>query len=152
MERTGSQGRGRRAGILALVAMVALAACARPLPEDKLDYVGVWKSRAVTLVISPGGRIAYQRKTARANTNISAPIQRFNDDGFTVGVVFFNTDFKVSVPPHRTDHHWMMMVDGEVLVRVACVRDAGAGKLEQVPLADPTDRCIEEEAPQGVQI
>ena len=43
-------------------ALLLLAACADPLPKDKLSYAGEWRAPQVYLLITPDGRCEYERR------------------------------------------------------------------------------------------
>jgi len=88
------------------------------VPDDKKDYVGTWKSEEVTLTIMEGGRVEYEKKTGSSSKTISAPIQKFEGDNFTVGALGINTTFVVSNPPSKDSSGvWKMTVDGAELTR-----------------------------------
>ena len=108
--------RSMRVAFLFIIS-AGLIACAKPLPEDKLDYAGQWYGNGVSLVILQEGTIAYERKEGNRSTTINAPIKGFNGDDFTVGIGFFTTDFKVSEAPHQVEGQWQMVVDDTRLVR-----------------------------------
>jgi len=104
-----------RMGAIALLAL--LAACADPLPPEKVNYAGDWRAQNMRLLITSDGRVQYERRQDQSKTSISAPIQRFEGDNFVVGVGPFNTTFVVAKPPHREGAVWKMTVDGVELVR-----------------------------------
>jgi len=104
--------------IIALLALLLLVACAKPLPADKSSYVGVWRGGPISLVITPEGRAVYQRKEGGMSKKIDAPLKEFQGDDFVVGVGFVSTVFKVSAPPHQEGGAWRMTVDGIELTRV----------------------------------
>lgn len=93
-------------------ALAILAACAKPLPPDKLSYVGDWRASNMDLSIEAGGTVRYQRRKGGASTSIEGPIQRFEGDDFLVGVGPLSTTFVVSKPPHERNGGWSMTVDG----------------------------------------
>jgi hypothetical protein len=101
------------------LALLLLAACARPLPSDKASYAGAWKGGPILLVITPEGRAVYERKEGSMSKKIDAPVKEFKGDNFVVGVGFMSTEFVVSAPPHEDDGVWKMTVDGIELTRVA---------------------------------
>lgn len=83
------------------------------VPEEKINYIGNWKSSEITLSISEGGRVEYEKKTNGSSKTISAPIQKFEGDNFVVGALGINTTFVVSQPPHQDSLGiWKMTVDG----------------------------------------
>ena len=90
-----------------------------PVPQDKLDYVGYWKSSEMELSISKGGRVEYKRYSGGASKSISAPIQKFEGNNFVVGALGINTTFVVSVTPHQDSTGiWKMTVDGVEVTRI----------------------------------
>ena len=103
----------------AFLAMCALllAACAQPLPQDKLEYAGEWRGEGTRLVISPSGLCDYERKRGGSSVSINAPIKQFEGDNFVVGVGPMTTTFVVSKPPHLANGRWRMVVDGVELTR-----------------------------------
>jgi hypothetical protein len=106
------------AAVLLASCLVLLAACAEPLPKDKLEYAGEWRGGTTRLVISPQGHCEYERRRNGNSVNLNAPIQRFEGDDFVVGVGVFTTTFVVSKPPHLANGRWRMVVDGVELTRV----------------------------------
>ena len=103
-----------------LVAACALliAACAQPLPKEKLEYAGEWRGTATRLVITPAGYCEYKRVKDSGSVEINAPIKHFEGDNFVVGVGVFTTTFVVSKPPRLEGGKWKMTVDGIELTRV----------------------------------
>ncbi len=87
------------------------------VPQDKIDYVGIWKGDGVTLIIAQNGRVHYERMGNGGDVSIKAPLNAFTSDGFQVGVLFFKTNFKVNMPPHMENNVWMMTLDGRVLTK-----------------------------------
>jgi hypothetical protein len=109
----------KKAAALLLLAIAALlAACAEPIPPDKLAYAGEWRGDNVQLVITLEGSVAYKRRNGNASVSINAPIQRFQGNDFVVGLGPFSTTFVVSQPPRLVDGQYRMTVDGVELTRV----------------------------------
>ncbi len=99
--------------IIALTLLVLLlSACSKPLPKDKLDYVGEWQSKEMGLLILQDGTVAYKRLKGGGITSINGPLKEFIGDDFVVGVGYFTTTFKVSEPPNQVNGIWQMVVDG----------------------------------------
>ena len=94
-----------------------LSACGKPIPPDKQNYVGEWRSKEMYLLIMENGRVKYKRQTRFATTEITGPIKEFQGDHFVVGFAFVKTRFEVSKPPHQEDGGWSMVVDGVRLTR-----------------------------------
>ena len=66
--------------------IILLSGCADPLPEDRLDYVGEWRSNEMGLLILADGSVSYKRLKGGATTSVSGPLKRFEGDNFVVGV------------------------------------------------------------------
>ena len=109
---------------LVSLAMLALVACAKPLPTDKSNYAGEWRGGPISLLITPEGRAIYERKEGSLSKKIDAPVKEFKGDNFVVGVGFMATEFVVTVPPHEDGGVWKMTVDGVELTRVGEPSDA----------------------------
>ena len=97
--------------------LLVLAGCSRPLPQDKLDYAGLWKNDHITLYISRNGRVRYAKHEGNTRTEINAPIKEFVGNSFEVGVGPFFTTFKVTKRPYQQDGKWKMEVDGQTLIK-----------------------------------
>jgi hypothetical protein len=104
---------------LVSLAMLALAACAEPLPPDKSNYAGEWRGGSIALLITPDGRAVYERKEGNLSKKLDAPVKEFKGDNFVVGVGFMSTEFVVTAPPHEEHGVWKMTVDGVELTRIA---------------------------------
>jgi hypothetical protein len=106
-------------GVAAVAAVLTLAACAKPVPQDRADYVGEWRGQAMALLITGDGSVAYKRLKGGVTTKITGPIRGFEGDSFVVGIPLFSTTFEVSRPPHEEGGKWKMVVDGVELTRVS---------------------------------
>jgi len=107
-----------RSSLAALAITLLLAACGKPVPADKQDYVGSWESATTLLVIDSGGRVIYKHQPSPSvSKSLDAPIKAYEGNDFIVGVGPVSTRFVVSAPPHRVDDHWKMTVDGQELTR-----------------------------------
>lgn len=104
---------------LVSLAILALVACAKPLPNDKSNYAGEWHGGSIALLITSDGRAIYERKEGGMSKKIDAPVKEFKGDNFVVGVGFMSTEFVVSAPPHEDAGVWKMTVDGVELTRVS---------------------------------
>ena len=109
----------RRLSLLLL--LVALAACAKPLPVDKQDYIGHWQGEGVRLVIRADGQASYEKVKESRRTSISGPAHSFTTKGFKIGIGPLSASFRVASPPTQTQGVWRMTVDGVELTR----RDLG---------------------------
>ena len=90
--------------LIIFIALVATYSCGMKgikVPPDKQDYVGVWKSEEMKLLISASGRVEYERHSGGSKKSISAPIQKFEGNNFVVGAFGINTTFVVSSTPHK---------------------------------------------------
>jgi len=102
-----------------LILVPFLLACSgKPVPEEKRDYIGVWKGPNVTLEIYSQGRVHYRKIHGGGSTKISAPIKEFIGNDFVTGVLFFKTRFRVSRPPYREGGRLKMVVDGIKLTKL----------------------------------
>jgi hypothetical protein len=99
--------------VLALI----LIGCAQPVPPDKSNYVGEWKSKEMYLLILQDGSVKYERLKGGATTRITGPLRTFQDDDFVVGFSFIKTTFIVTQPPHEEEGEWKMVVDGVELTK-----------------------------------
>lgn len=102
---------------LLFAALLFLASCATPLPEDRMDYAGTWHSSTVNLRIGKDGMVNYVHQEDGRKTTINAYIQKFDGNSFEVGALGINTIFSVSKKPHQEDGVWKMTVDGRELTR-----------------------------------
>ncbi|WP_409422748.1 hypothetical protein ABHF91_07035 [Pseudaeromonas sp. ZJS20] len=101
--------------------LLLLAACSKPLPKEKWDYVGEWRSSQMTLLILSDGIVAYKRLKKGGAVSINAPLRAFEGDDFEVGAWPFTTTFVVTEPPHVVDGHWQMVVDGVRLTKQGAI-------------------------------
>ncbi len=105
--------------VLIALAIIFLSACSKPLPSEKLNYAGEWKSKEMTLLILPDGTVAYKRLKNGGSTSVKGPLKEFKSNDFVVGLGPFTTTFVVSEPPQENDGVWEMVVDGVRLSRVS---------------------------------
>lgn len=104
--------------ILLPLLAVLLFACSKPLPDNRLDYVGEWQSKEMRLLILADGTVAYKRLKGGGTTSINGPLKAFSGDNFVVGILFLTSTFDVSQPPTQVNGQWQMVVDGVRLTRV----------------------------------
>ena len=104
-----------------LLLLLALAACAKPLPVDKQDYVGHWQGEGVRLVIRADGQASYEKVKENRRTSINGPAHTFTTRGFRIGLGPLSARFRVNAPPKQVEGVWRMTVDGVPLTR----RDLG---------------------------
>jgi len=98
-------------------ALLTLAACGQPVPNDKVAYVGEWQSPTMSLVIPQSGNVRYKRVKGSMTTSVDAPLRRFEGDNLVVGLPFASTTFEVTKPPFEEAGSWKMVVDGIELTR-----------------------------------
>jgi hypothetical protein len=99
-----------------LVALL-LGGCAKPVPVDKVAYVGEWRERTMYLLITLDGSVRYKRLYGGVTTSIEGPLKEFRGDNFVVGFGPFNTTFVVAKPPYQDGVLWKMIVDGVTLTK-----------------------------------
>jgi hypothetical protein len=92
--------------------------CSKPLPSDKANYVGEWRSSEMRLVITSGGRVDYKRQASGGSKSVQAPIQKFEGNDFFAGLGPLSTRFVVARPPTLINGVWTMTVDGVELTKV----------------------------------
>lgn len=105
--------------LAALLFAILLSACSKPLPVEKMNYAGEWRSNKMGLLILADGTVAYKRLQNGGTTSVNGPLKEFEGNDFVVGIGPFATTFAVSEPPHQTVDGWQMVVDGVRLTKVA---------------------------------
>ena len=104
-----------------LLSVLVLFGCSKPLPENKLAYVGEWKSKEMYLLILADGTVSYERLkdggSTSVETSVNGPIKEFVGDNFVVGIAFLTTTFVVSEVPFQINGIWFMTVDGIRLIK-----------------------------------
>jgi hypothetical protein len=98
--------------VLAIAVVFGFAGCSKPLPGDKANYAGDWRSADMRLVITAGGRVDYTRRASGGSKSVQAPIQKFEGNDFVAGLGPMNTRFVVARPPTLINGVWTMTVDG----------------------------------------
>ncbi len=86
--------------------------CAKPVPPEKINYVGEWRSKEMYLLILQDGSVRYERLKGGGTVEVTGPIKEFQGDNFVVGFAFIKTTFLVSKPPYQENGVWKMLVDG----------------------------------------
>lgn len=109
--------RNRITWIVGCMVLLLLAACANPVPPEKVAYVGQWNGLGMRLLITQDGSVAYERHKGGVKTSLNAPLKKFEGDNFVVGIGFWTTTFVVSKPPREENGRWKMTVDGVELTR-----------------------------------
>lgn len=108
----------RKSACALLLSCLALWGCSKPVPADKAAYVGEWRSREMSLLITADGTVHYLRYKGGGQVKVTGPLREFKGDDFVVGVPFVTTTFVVSRPPQADDGKWKMVVDGVELTRI----------------------------------
>ena len=103
--------------LFAAAVALALVGCTKPVPAERIAYVGEWGSPAMSLLITRDGSVKYRRIQGGATTSVSGPLQKFEGDDFHVGIAMMSTRFVVSKAPVQENGIWKMVVDGEQLTR-----------------------------------
>lgn len=102
---------------LFLLTAFLLFGCSKPIPENKLSYVGEWESKEMYLLILADGTVSYRRLQNGGSTSINGPLKEFVGDDFIVGIAFLTTTFNVSEIPYQVEGKWYMTVDGIKLTK-----------------------------------
>jgi hypothetical protein len=105
----------RFAAVLVLAA--ASLGCGKPVPPDKIEYVGEWSSPEMYLLITADGSVRYQRLKGGMETSITGPLRGFEGNDFIVGLPLLSATFDVSTPPYEENGTWKIVVDGVLLER-----------------------------------
>src|SRR5262245_6883902 len=97
---------------IALLLALVLAGCGKPVPIEKVDYVGEWKEKTMYLLITQDGSVKYERIKGGVTTSVNGPLKGFEGDNFLVGIGPMSTTFAVSRAPYQEKGRWKMVVDG----------------------------------------
>lgn len=103
--------------LLLAACLALLAGCGKPVPADRIAYVGDWQAPDMRLAISADGRVLYKRRKGSSTTSLDVPLQRFEGHNVVAGLGPMTTTFVVSAPPRLDDGVWSMTVDGVRLTR-----------------------------------
>ena len=71
--------------LLILILAFQVSACSNPVPAEKLDYVGEWKSKEMYLLILQDGTVAYERLKGGGIVSVNGPLKEFIVNHFVVG-------------------------------------------------------------------
>ena len=105
--------------ILISILLLFTACEQKPVPTDKLDYVGEWRADNMYLVIQQDGSIYYKRVNGNYSKSLNnIPITEFKGDDFIAGVLTWKTTFVVNQVPKEVNGTWLMTVDGVKLKRI----------------------------------
>lgn len=104
---------------LLLVATITLllVGCAEPLSEEKLEFVGLWKSNQTSLLITQSGRLEYESQKGAVSTSVSMPIKSIDKSGIEGGFLFFSSSFELQGNPKKEDGMLVLVLDGEKLYK-----------------------------------
>jgi hypothetical protein len=105
--------------LLLLSLSASLVGCAKPVPLEKRAYVGEWKEKTMSLLITQDGSVRYERLKGGATTSVKGPLKGFSGDNFEVGVGPMATTFVVSKAPYNDGGTWKMVVDEVELTKTA---------------------------------
>ncbi|MEM0514479.1 hypothetical protein WCN91_03345 [Pseudoalteromonas sp. YIC-827] len=103
--------------LLIMCLVLTLCGCSKPIPRERVDYIGYWQGVNMELYIHPDGAVSYVRQDGNTSKSINASIQEFEGDDFIVGFGFFNTRFAVTQAPQEIDGQYQMVVDGVLLIK-----------------------------------
>jgi hypothetical protein len=93
---------------------------AAEIPVEKKDYVGDWTAPGRVLSIAPSGMVHYQAHEVRNEggsdvthtDTFDLPLQKFEDDSFLIGAMYWSMSFRVTQPPRLEGGTWRMTLDG----------------------------------------
>ncbi len=111
-----------------------LASCAKPLDDDKLPYVGLWKSHQTSLLITQSGMLEYETKKGAVTTSVSMPIKHIDNAVIEARFLFMSSSFQLDGAPKDEDGMLMLVVDGEKLYKTDEL-----GRLPQATVVPPLD-------------
>ncbi len=100
-----------------MAVLALLVACAEPLSEHDLQFVGLWKSHQTSLLITASGRLDYNSQKGAVETSISMPIKSISGSEIVAGVLFFKSTFTLAGLPTEENGMSSLVVDGETLLR-----------------------------------
>lgn len=99
----------RTPGYIALALALALGACApTPLPQDRMNYVGLWVASDRYISIFPEGRLEYKEKLSLGMHNRVESNMEFKGD--TIEAMM--STFKIDAPPTQDGGETVMVIDG----------------------------------------
>ncbi len=105
-----------KSNIIVLLLLI-LAGCTEPIPDEKKEYIGSWYGESITLVISANGVVEYQIEDKDTKTTTKAPLKKFIENAFEVGIWFLTTRFEVNEPPQEVNGLWSMVVNNIQLIK-----------------------------------
>ncbi|MBQ0713035.1 MAG: hypothetical protein KBT53_08745, partial [Porticoccus sp.] len=103
---------------ISIMLVLLLVGCAEPLPDDKNNFVGLWKSNQTSLLVTKSGRIEYESNKGAVKTSVSMPIKSITNSELVAGFLFMKSSFKLLGPPRNKDGATIVTVDGEDLYKI----------------------------------
>ena len=97
--------------LLILVSMLVFFWCSGEMPDSKKEYIWNWESNISKMKIYENWYLEYNKVSWSTNVSINAPIKKFEDDKFIVGILFLTTDFVINTPPYTEWAYWKMKID-----------------------------------------
>ena len=123
-----------KSGLL-LLCIALLAGCAEPLPENRKEFAGLWKSVQTALLITESGRLDYSSNKGALSTSISMPIKSISDTRIIAGFLFFESVFEIGGRPENQDGLLVLVVDGDTLFKTDAM-----GRIPQATTVPRLDR------------
>jgi len=127
---------------LCAVLLTARLAAAAPIPEDKQAYVGEWEGHGVTLSISAGGQVAFEKASGAFSRKLSGFFTGFDGNDLKMNALITTLTIKVQEPPHQDRGVWLMTVEGAQVLKKPAGGPAeagGPGRRARVTQAIETD-------------
>jgi len=103
--------------LLLILTIIFLVGCAEQLPDDKKEFVGLWKSNQTSLLITESGRLEYETQKGSTKNSISMPIKNINESEIVAGFLFIKSTFELQGKPIKEDDLLTLVVDGEKLFK-----------------------------------
>ncbi len=117
-----------------LILIITFSGCAEPIGEDKSEFVGLWKSNEISLLIKQSGSLEYESKKGSVSTSISMPIKEISNNEIKAGFLFLSSSFKLEGGPKEEGGVKFLIVDGEKLFKAD-----SQGKISQTNRIPPLD-------------
>lgn len=105
--------------LIALALASSLLGCGKPVPPERVAYVGEWQEKTMYLLITQDGSVRYKRLKGGGTTSVEGPLKGFKGNNFEVGIGPMATTFVVSKPPYQDGDKWKMVVDEVELVKTS---------------------------------
>lgn len=97
--------------LAALLFAILLSACSKPLPVEKMNYAGEWRSNKMGLLILADGTVAYKRLQNGGTTSVNGPLKEFEGNDFVVGIGPFSPPLQSvnrPIKPWMVGRWWLM--------------------------------------------